>query len=464
MSDLVWRPNAGSQQLFLSSKTEEILLEGNRGGGKTEVLIVKFLLGVGRGWGAHYRGVIFRTEFKHLDDVINKSKMLIPQIFPNAKLLESASKLKWIFPDGEELLFRHAKKLIDYEAFKGHSYVFQGFEELTTWAELSFYHAMSSSLRSPIKDILRCKASTTNPMGLGHSIVKEYFIDPEPANVIIHGAERDRVRIHSSFVENPYIFKNDPAYIRYLKNISDPNVKKAWFYGDWDIIAGGAFDDVWNDDVHIIDPEKVEIPSYWKITRSMDWGSSAPFVVCWWATSTGELIKWGDGNKYLPKGTKILLSSWYGAVKGKEDTGLRMLNQDIAKGILAHEKECKYKNVKAGAGDSAMWSDVGGEGKTIYDTLKKNGVKFNKSVKGAGSRVKRMSIMRDMLGASLVENMEAAGIYFMRGNKIINTQIKMLPRDEKNWECVDTNCVDHAYDAITYELLNDATESGMFSH
>lgn len=457
-----WQPNPGSQQLLLSCPVREILLEGNRGGGKTEAVIADFLVGVGQGWGKNYRGITFRNEYKHLGDIITKCEMLIPRVFPKAKFKSSAQELKWIFPEGEELLFRHAKTLKDYKAYHGHSYVWQNFGELTNFPDLEFYDSMGSCLRSPIPDIRKRRIGDTNPFGIGHNAVKARFIDPAPANTIIKDSFGTRVRIHSSFVENPYIFKNDPEYIDYLKSIKDENVRKAWLLGDWNIVAGGAFDDLWDVSKHVYDADKIIIPRHWKKYRSFDWGSSAPFSVGWWAVSPGESIMWGSGEKYMPKGTLFRIGEWYGAKKAELNTGLRLLNTEIAQGIKDYEKSHKW-DVKPGAADSAIWSDAHGEGKSIYDSFHAAGVKFVKAVKGPGSRKMRMSLLRDRLGASLIDNMEVAGIFISSNCREFIRQIPLLPRDDKDYEVVDTSAEDHLYDEATYQILNYETNGAMFT-
>ncbi|MGQ7149000.1 terminase, partial [Escherichia sp. SS-MK2] len=53
-----------------------------------------------------------------------------------------------------------------------------------------------------------------------------------------------RVAIHGSFKENPYL---DPQYIATLMAIKDPNRRKAWVEGSWDVTSGGRFDHLWNE-------------------------------------------------------------------------------------------------------------------------------------------------------------------------------------------------------------------------
>lgn len=462
--DLAWEAQFGSQQLFLSCPIKEILIEGNRGAMKSITALVDFTKGLNRGWGQHYKGICFRNEYKHLGDLISKSKILFDAIYPDAVFKQSASELKWVFPDGEELLFRHGKTLADYDAFHGHEYPWQFFDELTKFPDLEFYDAMASCCRSPIKGIYKKRLSATNPHGQAHALVKKRFIDPAPPNTLINDEYGQRVRIHASFTENKFIYENDPDYIKTLLAIKDPVMYEAWVKGNWDIPSGGIFQHIWFRDKHVIDLTKVIIPRSWRLTRSMDWGSSKPFSVSWWATSRGEVIKWYDGTRFIPRGSKILLSNWYGCVPNKPNTGLKLTNAQIADGIIKHEKEMGYRNVQAGAADSAMWSDSLGIGSHMYKVFRDKGVYFNKSIKGAGSRVGRAQVLGDMLYASLDKNMERKGLFISDKNcQNVISQIPDLPRDSKNSEAVDSDCEDHIFDDISYELYNDSKESGMFS-
>ena len=56
----VWAPFPGAQKRFMTCPAWECLLHGNRGGGKTDVLLMDFAQGVGVGYGADYRGLLLR--------------------------------------------------------------------------------------------------------------------------------------------------------------------------------------------------------------------------------------------------------------------------------------------------------------------------------------------------------------------------------------------------------------------
>ena len=116
-SEVIFRPNAGSQSFFLTCPAFEVLITGTRGSGKTLVLLMDFLRDVGVGWGAAWRGIIFRQTYKQLFDVITKAHEWIPQIFPEASF--NVADMRWTFPDGEQLLFRYMERPSDYWNYHG---------------------------------------------------------------------------------------------------------------------------------------------------------------------------------------------------------------------------------------------------------------------------------------------------------------------------------------------------------
>jgi hypothetical protein len=116
----IWTPFPGAQERFLSCPVWECLLHGNRGGGKTDVLLMDYLQGVGQGYGSDYKGLILREATTELGDLITKSKKWIPQIFPNATF--NNQRKIWTFADEETLWMNYARVEDDYEAYHGHSY------------------------------------------------------------------------------------------------------------------------------------------------------------------------------------------------------------------------------------------------------------------------------------------------------------------------------------------------------
>lgn len=442
-----WEPCGFSQKAFVHAPVFEVLYGGTRGSGKTDSLLAAYLFHVNKGFGPAWRGIIFRKSFPQLSDLIAKSKKMFKPYFGNARFLSSMTDYKWIFPTGEELLFRYIAKPDDYWNYHGHEYPFIGFEELTNWATGECYDAMKSCCRSSAPGIPKLYRSTCNPHGAGHNWVKSLFIDPAPQGQLINDElGNQRVYIHGHWSENQFLVKNDPQYIARLKSISEPNRRKAWLEGSWDITSGGMFDDVWNKNAHVIKPFK--IPDEWYINRSFDWGSSAPFSVCWWAESNGEELP--DGRIY-PAGTLFLIAEWYGCDSEAPNTGLKMLSGDVAEGILEREQELGIAaRVDDGPADSAIWAKT--DGPTVASNMSDAGVDWVKADKSAGSRVAGAEELRKRLTASLQSPMERPGLFIFDTCRAFIRTVPALPRSDKNSDDVDTNAEDHCYDSVRYRL------------
>ena len=461
---VAWSPQPGSQVLFLACPYFECLYEGTRGPGKTDALIMDFAQHVGQGFGAEWRGILFRRTYKQLADVVKKTKKWFYQIFPGAHF--NKSDYIWTFPDGEELHLRYMDSPDDYWNYHGHEYPWIGWEELTNWADLDCYEVMKSCCRSSMAGIPRKYRATCNPFGIGHNAVKAYFIDPAPAGVpIIDEQGRKRVRLFGSIYENKILLAADPDYLKNLESITDENKRKAWLFGDWDITSGGALDDVWNRDIHSIRP--FLIPPTWRVDRSFDWGSSKPFSVGFWANSDGTDAVMADGTRRcFPRGTLFRIGEWYGW-NGKANKGLVMDNVEIGRGIWEREVrlrefQTKIPRISAGPADSSIFTKMDGD--SIYGKIQSGyhkasgctgGDIFVEANKVSGTRKQGLDLLRSRLFASIKSPMEDPGIFIFDTctDGWLRT-VPVLPRKEDDPDDIDSDAEDHAYDETRYECLH----------
>lgn len=445
---IAWAPLPGSQSLFLSCPVREALYEGTRGPGKTEALLMSYAMHIGKGFGDYWRGIIFRQTYKQLADLVVKSRRLFRVIFPYARF--NKGDYCWTWPTGEQLYFRQIRTIDDYWDYHGHEYPFIGWEELTSWKNLDCYEQMKSCLRSPKIGIPKIVRATTNPFGLGHRAVKEYFITPgRRGSIIDDGKGNKRVAIFGSVYENTYLLQADPEYVQRLEAIKDVNIRRAWLYGSWDINAGGAVDDVWDESVHMIRPFK--LPDDAVVTRSFDWGSARPFSVGWWWESRGEEIELDDGTRrtFAP-GTKIRIGELYGS-SGQHNVGLNWTNTRIAHEIK-HIETQKGWHVIPGAADSSIFDQSNGYEESIAMQMARSGVEFIPASKGPGSRRRRLSLLRNALEQAAKVPQQLPGVFATHDCKEFRRQIPELPRDPDDYECVDSGGEDHLYDEATYEL------------
>ncbi len=442
-TEIAWAAHPGGQQLVLSCPIQELLVEGNRGGGKTDVALAKFVKHVGQGYGSHWRGVCFRREYKHLDDLVIKSKRFFKKAFPKAKFKESKSDYKWVFPDGEELLFRRIKDASGYWDFHGHEYPFIHFEELTNWPDDGAWEAMKSCNRSSHKGVPKIYMANCNPYGAGHTWVKELFIKPDidgdevPWGTILTDDEGNkRVRIHIDLQENTDLMEADPGYIKRLDAIGNNNLREAWRHGNWDIVVGGFLQGIWSHKDHIVDD--FDIPREWPRWRAMDWGFSRPYSVGWYTMA--------------PDGTIYRYRELYG-YGGKANTGTR---EDIV-AVCKKIKELEAMERKAGIefrknpADSAIWAEQGGvkrDGRelTIGELSKKAGVPWMPAKKGPGSRKSGAQVVIKLLNEGKFKVFRSCK-HFLR-------TVPVLMPDEDDWDDVDTEQEDHAWDELRYSLVS----------
>lgn len=458
----VWAPQAGSQELFLSCPIFECLYEGTRGPGKTDALLMDFLQHVGTGLGPDWRGILFRRSHPELADVIAKSQKWFKRIFPGAEF--NKVEKTWTFPDGEQLLLRHIKTVDDYWNYHGHAYPWIAWEELTNWADDGAYRKMMSCSRSSNPRVPRKYRATANPYGVGHNWVKRRFRLPSHRGVVIRDArdsegelEPPRVAIHGHLMENRILLDADPGYIARLRAAArNPSELKAWLKGDWDIVAGGMLDDVWNPKKHVLDP--FPIPSSWRIDRSFDWGSSRPFSVGWWAESDGTTVELPNGRKlHTVRGDLFRIAEWYGADPKEPNTGLRMAAAQVALGIK--EREAKMlasglikRLVSPGPADNAIWDSEPGH-PSIASDMQTKGVHWERSDKSPGSRKQGWLQMRKLLeDAQKPAPREQPGMFIFRNCHHWLDLVPVLPRDDHDLDDVDTDAEDHLGDETRYRV------------
>jgi hypothetical protein len=490
--EIVWKPLPGSQTICMDTRAKHTLYEGARGPGKTVVQLMRFKMRVGMGYGAFWKGVIFDLEFDHLAGLVAESKKWFGKFGDGARFYDSSSLYKWVWPTGEELLFRHVKKISDYEGFHGHEYPFIGWNELTKHANSNLYDKFMSVNRSsfdpeintpknekgeyltenrmPLPEIPLEVFSTTNPSGPGHNWVKRRFITVAPRGQIVKTEVeifnprtqkndkviKTQVTIFGSYRENIFL---PPEYISELETIKDLNLRKAWLYGDWDVTAGGALDDLWQSHIHVL--PRFAVPESWRLDRSYDDGSSHPFSVGWWAEADGTeaqiVLSEDEVYTFCPApGTLIQIYEWYGTEEIGTNKGLKLSANSIAQGIIEREISMMVNGWIAlqpnpGPADNRIRNVNDSEQDTVEKTMSKKGVRWLESDKSPGSRIVGLQLIRDRLENSIKN--EGPGLYFMQNCKASIEILPSLPRDEDKIDDVDTDAEDHPYDMVRYRVL-----------
>lgn len=445
-------------EAYLSPATE-ILYGGAAGGGKSHLMRVGAIA-----WCTDIPGLQVYL-FRRLSDDLLKNHMegvtgfpaLLDEWIGSGLVKINWSKLFIEFWNGSKIHLCHCQYEKDVTKYQGAEIHVLLVDELTHFTEKIYRYLrgrcrmgglkLSQALAGKFPRII-CGA---NPGGVGHNWVKATFIDIAKPYEVVRQPKSEggmlRQYIPARLEDNPTLLQNDPDYADRLEGLGNAALVKAMRDGDWNIVAGGMFDDVWSEPRHSIAP--FDIPAGWRIDRAFDWGSSKPFSVGWWAESDGTEATMRDGTKRtFPKGTLFRIAEWYGW-NGKPNEGLRMLAVEVARGIVKNERDIGIAGrVKSGPADSAIFDTQNGV--CIADDMERAGVKWEKADKGPGSRKNGWERMRKMLKAALQHPMEYPGLLVFDTCRQFIRTVPVLPRDERNTDDIDTDAEDHVADEARY--------------
>lgn len=460
---VVWRPHPGGQWKFLACPARQVIATGNRGGGKTDVLLMDFTKGVDD-FGADWWGVLFRRSYPQFEQVIQRGKKLFGSLWGEDVQFLQSPVMQFRWKNGARLLLRFAARPSDYEDTLGWEVPWLGFEELPEWPDPEIYNSLLAINRTATKGIpLRIRA-TANAYGRGKNWVKRRFIDPAPPTKIFTddaGMKTCRIRIPRA--ENLTAEAVDPNYLSVTiqaATLGNPAKRAAWVEEDWTATSGGLLDDVWDEAVHVLPP--FEIPPSWYIDRSYDYGSSKPWACLWWAESDGTKAVLADGTeRHFPPGTLFAVAEAYGATGTEPNTGDRKVASAQAWEIKRRETNFPWgARVKPGPADSAIFDKGAVSARSVADEFADVGIKWLPGDKASGSRVRGAELIRNRLGAAKAEPMEKPGLYVFDTCRDWIATVPSIPRDEKNEDDADTEAEDHLYDATRYRCLATRYESG----
>ncbi|MCI5588844.1 MAG: phage terminase large subunit [Lachnospiraceae bacterium] len=262
------------QDLFINSKAFETLFGGAAGGGKSYGQLVDALL-----YALKYpksKQIIFRRTFPDLERSIIRTSL---EFYPKEVASYNSSKHIWRFKNGSIIDFGYIDNENDVYQYQSAEYDVIRFDELTHFTEYMYVYMISRCRgANPYPKYIK---SSTNPGGIGHSWVKERFIDIGEPNKIHNikqedGTTTSRIFIPSLVQDNLFLMANDPDYLKRLQNLPEKE-KKALLYGEWDIFDGQFFTE-FKRDIHVCKP--FEIPKTWRIFRTRDYGLD--MCACYW--------------------------------------------------------------------------------------------------------------------------------------------------------------------------------------
>ena len=251
---------------FFKARGRHICYGGARGGGKSWAARVKAVMLCGR-----YQGLkvlLMRRTLPELRE--NHVRFLIPMLQGVARYKETENC--FYFPNGSILKLGYCAAEKDVYQYQGQEWDVIILEEATHFTEeqMTFLTTCNRSVRD---DFTPRMYYTCNPGNVGHAWVKRLFIDRD-----YRGEERpeDYFFISASVFDNEVLMKNDPGYLRTLRNLPEDQ-KRAFLYGDWDVYEGQYFSE-WRRDLHVMDP--IPIQPWWQVYRALDYGLDR--LACLW--------------------------------------------------------------------------------------------------------------------------------------------------------------------------------------
>ena len=406
------------QQAFYKSRAKRTAYGGARGGGKSVGLREKLVM-----MGMHYHGLqmlLLRRTYPELKENHVKPLLRLLQPLIRKKLVKYTDTAKeFIFHTGSRLKLGYCNKETDVLQYQGQSYEVIALDEATHFTEFQ-YSALTESNR--LSGLCEEKISprmylTCNPGGVGHSWVKRLFIDRDYRNV---ENPEDYVFIPAKVTDNKYIMEHDPEYIRTLENIPDPQRRKAYLDGDWDIFMGQYFTE-FKRDVHVVKP--FSYPAHWKRYIAFDYGLDMFAAYMAVIDVTGRA--WVVNEIYKPE---LIVSQAAEAMK----------------------KTFDMRNVDAVFAPSDLWNRHSDTGKSTADIFADNGIPL---VQVSNSRVQGWYNLHEWLNPIENETGEKEPMLKIFDNctNLIRT-LPALQYDERNPNDCSTEPheITHAPDALRY--------------
>lgn len=410
------------QEQFINSNAFETLFGGAAGGGKSYGQLVDALL-----YALKYpksKQIIFRSTFADLEKSLIRVSL---DIYPLSIADYNSSKHTWKFNNGSIIDFGYIQYEKDVYQYQSAEYDVIRFDELTHFTEF-MYTYMISRCRGANTYPKRIKSST-NPGGVGHTWVKERFIDIGESNVIHTckletGEEVTRIFIPSLVTDNKFMLEYDPDYIKRLDALPEKE-RKALKYGDWDIYDGMFFPE-FKRSIHVIDP--FQVPNNWNRYIAMDYGLDM-FAVLFIAIDTkGKAYVYNEIHK-----SNLIVS-------------------EAVQTLKSYMRQYKYKYIYA---PPDLWNRNRDTGKSTAELFYEGGVDL---VKASNNRIAGWLNVKEWLRVKKVRHEQTGELYEDSDLKIFSNclnLIKYLPQlqhDEKDPNDVATEPHEptHITDALRY--------------
>ena len=257
------------QREFMHASASEVLFGGAAGGGKSFGQLADALC-----YALKYprsKQLILRRTYNELEKSLIRAAL---SLYPDRIYRYNAGNHVGRFRNGSLLDFGYCASENDVFQYQSAEYDVIRFDELTHFTEFQYIYLLSR-LRG-VNGYPKAVKSSTNPGGIGHTWVKERFIDPAPPGEVFFAREGSRVFIPARISDNQFLQRGDPDYERRLLALP-PMQRRALLEGDWNIFEGQYFSE-FRTDIHTVEP--FPIPKDWRRFRTIDYGLDR--LACLW--------------------------------------------------------------------------------------------------------------------------------------------------------------------------------------
>ena len=398
-----WVKDLNPKQLeFLKSKARHTAYGGSRGGGKSYVLRLLFVL-----LAMQYDGLKLLLLRRTLPE-LRENHILPLQQMLNGYAKYTSDEKAFVFRNGSRLKLGYCDSDADVTQYQGQEYDVIGFEEATAFLEAWIQFILTCN-RSTRTDFSPRAYYTMNPGGPSHGYMKRLFIDKEYRD----GERAENYHfIQAKVYDNAVLMRNNPEYIEVLKALPE-HLRKAHLEGDWNVFFGQVFSEFREED-HVEEP--FDIPKSWPRIFSMDWGYVKPYACLFGAVDYDGVIH--------------IYREIYGCVEGKHDVGVQEVPQVVSRKIRAY-KEKLYMAV----GDPAMWAKQ--KGKSVAEEMRPLQLLPAKNDRIQGW----LQVHSRLKDKTLKISSQCRGLL---------RTLPMLTYDKNRPEDVDTTQEDHLADALRY--------------
>ena len=392
------------QRSFIEASADEVLFGGAAGGGKSYGQLIDALLFALRYPGS--KQLLLRRTLPELERSLLRAAM---GLYPKEVYRYTAASHSGRFTNGSILEFGYCDSELDVYKYQSAEYDVLRFDELTHFTE-TMYTYLISRVRG-VNEYPKQVKSSTNPGGVGHTWVKERFIDLGPPGKTLQAPAGTRLFLPAKIQDNLFLMEKDPGYLKRLQNLP-PREKQALLYGDWDLFEGRFFTE-FSRAAHVCAP--FSIPAHWRRYVSLDYGTD--MLAAYWIAMDENDRAYVYRELYEGRDNK----------KGKG--GLGHIISEAAKRLL---QENGLEEIELYLAPPDLWNRRQETGRSAADIFAENGILLTKT---SNDRVNGWRAAREWLALQKEENgEEVPRLHIFEGCVNLIRTLPALQYDPKNPE------------------------------